>query len=94
MTGIVNAPSKTFPNLIWLWSESSLILGEFFSPPFKCIEPDFDSCQTGTSMLSNGGEKNWPKINKDNKTKFAKVLEGALTIKNKLEKTQNKVKFG
>ena len=40
MLGIASAPSKTCANLIWLCSDSSLLFGEFFSPPLECIEPD------------------------------------------------------
>ena len=38
MFGIVSVPSKTCANLIWLCSDSSLIFGEFFSPPLESIE--------------------------------------------------------
>ena len=47
MLGLVSAACETFANLIWLCSESSLIFGEFFSPPLRCLE--------AYSMHLNGG---------------------------------------
>ena len=61
MLGIISAPCKTVENLIWLCSESSLIFGEFFSP----------SCQTYSSMHSNGGKIHQKLTKTQNKAKLS-----------------------
>ena len=85
MLGIVSAPCKTFANLIWLCSESSLIFGEFPPPHWNALNYRFDSYALECIEQFNAFQwgENSPKINEDSKQrqiKFAKVLQGALTI--------------
>ena len=64
--------------LIWLWSDFSLIYGEFFPPNFWQLS------KSDSSIVSYGGEKNSQKINEKSdqrQIKYAHILEGALMIK-------------